>query len=429
MSTRIGEVRARRVWDSRGHPTLEAEVVLGGGAIGRAIAPAGASRGSQEAVDLRDGGTRFGGLDILRAVDNVKGPIARRLLGHDALDQAGVDAALIAADGTSNKSRLGGNAICAVSLAVARAAANARGVPLWKYLANDREVSLPLPEIQIVGGGAHANRRLDIQDLMVMPVGAWTFGDALAIVAEVYRAAGTLLEESGSLAGVADEGGYWPRFARNEDALTLLVQAIERAGLEPGTDVAISLDIAANELRRDGHYRFALEEKSFDRDHLAAIYLDWLARFPIASIEDPFAEDDRIAWVRFAEAAGTRVQIVGDDYLVTNADRIRAAASDGALNAALIKPNQVGTVSEAHAALVAAQEAGFGSIVSARSGESEDVSVVHLAIGRNARQLKVGAFARGERTAKWNEALRIEEALGAEARFAGAAALPVRRGA
>jgi enolase len=429
MSTRIGEVRARRVWDSRGHPTLEAEVVLGGGAIGRAIAPAGASRGSQEAVDLRDGGTRFGGLDILRAVDNVKGPIARRLLGHDALDQAGVDAALIAADGTSNKSRLGGNAICAVSLAVARAAANARGVPLWKYLANDREVSLPLPEIQIVGGGAHANRRLDIQDLMVMPVGAWTFGDALAIVAEVYRAAGTLLEESGSLAGVADEGGYWPRFARNEDALTLLVQAIERAGLEPGTDVAISLDIAANELRRDGHYRFALEEKSFDRDHLAAIYLDWLARFPIASIEDPFAEDDRIAWVRFAEAAGTRVQIVGDDYLVTNADRIRAAASDGALNAALIKPNQVGTVSEAHAALVAAQEAGFGSIVSARSGESEDVSVVHLAIGWNARQLKVGAFARGERTAKWNEALRIEEALGAEARFAGAAALPVRRGA
>lgn len=429
MNTRISGLHARRVWDARGRPTLEAEVTLAGGGTGRAIAPAGASRGSQEAVDLRDGGTRFGGLDVLRAVEHVKGPIARRLIGHDALDQAGADAALIAADGTPNKSRLGGNAICAVSLAIAHAAANAKREPLWKYLAAGGEVSLPFPEIQIVGGGAHADRRLDIQDLMVMPVGAWTFGDALAIVAEVYRAAGTLLKESGSLAGVADEGGYWPRFTTNEEALTLVVRAIERAGLEPGTDVAISLDIAANELGRDGVYRLALEQKSFDRDALSALYLDWLERFPIASIEDPFAEDDRAGWLRFAQAAGDRVQIVGDDYVTTSADRIRAAAVDRALNAVLIKPNQVGTVSEAHAALIAAQHAGFGAIVSARSGESEDVSIVHLAVGWNARQLKVGAFARGERTAKWNEALRIEEALGADARFAGAGALPVRRGA
>jgi enolase len=259
-----------------------------------------------------------------------------------------------------------------------------------------------------------------------MPLGAWTFGDAIAIVAEVYRAAGELMQEAGTLAGVADEGGWWPAFASNEDALQMLVRAIERAGLQPGTDVAISLDIAASEFGANGRYKLALDGRDLDRDAWSAMLLDWIARYPIVSIEDPFAEDDRVAWIRFGEAAGSRVQIVGDDYLTTNAAEVDRAAYDQACNAVLIKPNQAGTLTEARAALDAGRRHGFGTIVSARSGETEDVTVTHLAVGWNAGQLKVGSFARGERMAKWNEALRIEEALGGEARFAGAGALPIR---
>jgi len=424
-ATTITNVRARRVFDSRGRPTVEAEVVLGGGAVGRAIAPAGASRGAREAIDLRDGGARFGGLDVAQAIANVNGPIRTALLHSDALGQAGVDAKLVALDGTPNKAKLGGNATVAVSLAVAHAAASAQHVALWKYLAGSDAVSLPMPEIQIFGGGAHASRRLDVQDLMIMPVGAWTFADALAIAAEVYRAAGELLAERGLLVGVADEGGYWPQFARNEEALDLLMRAIERAGLHPGSDVAISLDIAASELGRDGRYRFALEGRDFDRDTLAQLFVEWIGRYPIASIEDPFGEDDRLGWIAFSRAVGTRVQIVGDDYLTTSAARVDAAIADRACNALLVKPNQAGTLSEAKAALDAARRARFATIVSARSGETEDVSIAHLAVGWNAGQLKVGSFARSERMAKWNEVLRIEEALGAGARFAGAAALSV----
>jgi enolase len=423
-ATAIVDVRGRRVFDSRGRPAVEAEVTLAGGATGRAIAPAGASRGSREAVDLRDGGSRFGGMDVAHAVANVAGPIREALVGVDALDQAAADARLAALDGTPNKARLGGNATVAVSLATAHAAATAQRLPLWKHLAGGGEVTLPLPEIQLFGGGAHAARALDLQDVMVMPVGAWTFADALAIVAEVYRCAGEILAERGKLAGVADEGGYWPQFARNEEALDLAMRAIERAGANPGADVALSLDVAASELGRDGRYRFALEARDLDRDALAEVLLDWLARYPIASIEDPFGEDDRVAWVAFARAAGERVQIVGDDYLTTNADRVEAAARDAACNAVLVKPNQAGTLTEARAALQAARRAGFSTIVSARSGETEDVSIAHLAVGWNAGQLKVGSFARSERMAKWNEVLRIEESLGASARFAGAAALP-----
>jgi enolase len=262
---------------------------------------------------------------------------------------------------------------------------------------------------------------------MVMPLGAWTFGDALAIVAEVYRAAGALMQEKGGLAGVADEGGWWPAFSSNEDALEMLVRAIERAGLHPGSDVAISLDIAASEFGRDGRYTLALDGRELDRDGMAEMLLRWLERYPIASIEDPFAEDDRVGFVMFTRAAGSRVQVVGDDYLTTSAASVEAAAVDHACNAVLIKPNQAGTLTEAKAALDAGKRAGFGTIVSARSGETEDVAVAHLAVGWNAGQLKVGSFARGERTAKWNECLRIEEALGAGAVFAGAGALPVRR--
>ncbi len=411
MKSTIAGVHARRVWDSRGRPTVEAEVALAGGARGRAIAPAGMSRGSREAIDLRDGGARFGGLDVTQAIAGIEGPIAAALAGRDALDQDGVDAALIALDATPNKARLGGNATVAVSLAVAHAAAAARGLPLWRHLAGDDPVTMPVPQIQIFGGGAHAGRRIDVQDLMVVATGAATFAEALAMTAEVYRAAGLLMQEAGTVAGVADEGGWWPAFASNEEALATLVRAIERAGYRPGADVAIALDIAASEFGRDGVYRLGLERRALDRDAMAAMLLGWLDRYPIVSIEDPFAEDDRDGWIAFTRAAGARVQIVGDDYLVTSAARVAEAARDGACNAVLIKPNQAGTVTETRAALRAGKAAGFGTIVSARSGETEDVSIVHLAVGWNAGQLKVGSFARGERMAKWNEGLRIEEAL------------------
>ena len=426
-NTAIAAVRGRRVWDSRGRPTVEAEVALADGSVGRAIAPAGASRGSREAIDLRDGGARLGGLDVGLAVGHVNGPIAAALAGLDAMDQAVVDAALVDLDGTPNKARLGGNATVAVSLAVAHAAAAAQRIPLWRHLAAGATVALPLPEIQIFGGGAHAGRRIDIQDLMVMAVGAESFADALMTTADVYRAAGELMAEGGRLAGVADEGGYWPAFTTNEEALTMLVRAIERAGYVPGSEVALSLDIAASEFGAHGRYRLGLERRELDRDGMIDLLLGWLDRYPIASIEDPLAEDDRDGWIAFTRAAGARVQIIGDDYLTTNAGRVAAAAADRACNAVLIKPNQAGTVSETRAALRAGQSAGFGTIVSARSGETEDVSIVHLAVGWNAGQLKVGSFARSERVAKWNEALRIEEALGNSATFAGRSALARRR--
>ena len=420
----IVSIHGRRVWDSRGHATVEAEVRLAGGAFGRAIAPAGASRGSREAVDLRDGGSRLGGNDVTRALAHVDGEIAEALIGFDACDQGAIDATLVALDGTPDKGRLGGNAIVAVSLAVAQAAALSQGLPLWRYVAGDGPVSLPLPEIQIFGGGAHAGRRIDLQDLMVIPMSASCFAEALWVGAEVYRAAGALMNEAGTRFGVADEGGHWPAFASNEEALRTLVQAIERAGYSPGNEVAISLDIAASELFRDGRYRFERDGRDLDSDSLAELLLGWCDRFPVLSIEDPFAEDDREAWIRFAKAASGRVQIIGDDYLTTSAERVVAAAADGACNAVLLKPNQAGTLSETLAAREAARAVGFGTIVSARSGETEDLAIVHLAVGWNAGQLKVGSFARGERTAKWNEGLRIEEASGAP--YAGAAAL--RRG-
>jgi enolase len=428
-STVIAEVRGRRVFDSRGRPTVEAEVVLQGGARGRAMAPAGASRGTHEAVDLRDGGSRFGGFDVTAAIANVDGPIARALRGRDAIDQAAIDRALIDTDGTIGKTKLGGNATVATSLAAAHAAAAARRIPLWQHVADGAQVTLPLPEVQIFGGGAHAGRRIDIQDLMVMPVGAPSLGDALAMVSEIYRAAGELMQDAGKLAGVADEGGYWPLFDSNDDAIAMLVRAIERAGFSPGHDAAISLDIAATEFGRDGRYRLAFPRRELTADGMAEMLLRWLDRFPIASIEDPFAEDDPVAWQRFTAEAGARVQIIGDDLLVTSAERVTVAAAERACNAVLIKPNQAGTVTEARAALDAGKRAGFATIVSARSGETEDVSIAHLAVGWNAGQIKAGSFARGERMAKWNELLRIEEALGGDVRYAGGSVLLARHAA
>lgn len=419
MSDPIARVAARRVWDSRGRPTVEAEVELESGALGRAIAPAGASRGSTEAVDLRDGGPRLGGLDVQRALANVAGPIAGALTGCDGLDQALVDARLIELDGTDSKRVLGGNATVAVSIAAAQAAAAAQGVPLWKRLAGEGPVRLPLPEIQIYGGGAHAGRRIDIQDLMVLPIAATSFAQALEVTAEIYRAGGELMQAEGRSAGVADEGGWWPAFDTNEAALEMLVEAIERAGYVPGDEVAIALDIAASELGRGGRYRLGLERRELDRDAMIALLLGWIDRYPIASIEDPLAEDDRDGWIAFTRAAGSRIEIVGDDYLTTNAGRVDRAAVDAACNAVLIKPNQAGTLTETLAAVSAARRAGFTPIVSARSGETEDTSIVDLAVGWNTGRLKVGSFARSERMAKWNAGLRIEEALGASASFAG----------
>ncbi|HEY2561244.1 MAG TPA: phosphopyruvate hydratase [Caldimonas sp.] len=420
--SRIAAVHGRRVWDSRGRPTVEAEVTLEDGACGRAICPAGASKGTREATELRDGGDAFAGLDVAHAVAHVDGEIASALRGTIADDQAALDRRLVELDGTAAKSRLGANATLAVSLAAAHAVAASRGVALHASIGGAEATLLPMPQIQIFGGGAHAARRVDVQDFMVVCTGAHDFGEALEWTAEVYRHAGALMHAKGAALGVADEGGWWPEFASNEEALETLVAAIERAGFVPGEQVAIALDVAASELGRGGLYTFGVDRRTLDSDALIELLLRWIDRYPIVSIEDPLGEDDVEGFARFTRAAGNRIQIVGDDFLVSDAALVRDAVARGAANAVLLKPNQRGTLTETLDAWRAAQAAGYAGIVSARSGETEDTTIVHLAIGWGVGQLKVGSFARGERTAKWNEALRIEERLGARARFAGAAA-------
>jgi enolase len=423
MKTEITAVRGRRIWDSRGRPTVEVDVELACGARGRGMAPAGASRGRFEAIDLRDGGAQLGGFGVDKAVANVNGPIADALRGMDAVDQQTVDDALTALDGTENFASLGGNAAIATSMAVLDAAAHAAETPLWRYLAGDAPVRLPLPEIQIFGGGAHAGRRVDIQDFLIMPVGAASFDEAMVMTAEVYRAAGEFMDERGRRAGVADEGGWWPDFATNEEALDALALSIERAGYRNG-EVMISLDIAASEFGEGGRYRLGLEDREFDTGDWLNVLFGWIGRYPILSIEDPVGEDDAAGMRTFTEAVGDRIQVIGDDYLVTDPARVAAAIGDGACNAVLLKPNQAGTITRTRRAMETARDAGWGMVVSARSGETEDAMIVHLATGWNTGQLKVGSFARSERMAKWNEALRIEEALGGKAVYAGANALP-----
>ena len=415
----IKSILARRVWDSRGRPTVEAEVVLNDGSLGRAIAPAGASKGTREALELRDGGDRFGGLDVMRAVEHVNGEISNALVGTKADNQSVLDQVLIDLDGTINKSRLGANATLAVSMAAAHAMAAASDMPLYRYLGNGQIGRMPMPQIQIFGGGAHAGRRVDVQDFMVVCPGASSFAQALEWTAEVYRHAGLLMAQRGSLFGVADEGGWWPDFSSNEQALEMLVLAIERAGFVPGDQVAIALDIAASEFGQQGQYRLGLESRELDSDGMIEMLLRWVEKYPIASIEDPLAEDDTVGFARFTKAIGHRLQIVGDDFLVSNSTLIREAAKLGAANTVLLKPNQRGTLSETLEAWKVAQELGYSAIVSARSGETEDTTIVDLAIGWNVGQLKVGSFARSERMVKWNHALRIEEQLGVQAHFAG----------
>jgi enolase len=402
---KILDVKGRQVWDSRGRPTVEAEVIVGRGttalARGRAIAPAGASTGSGEAKAL----------DARQAAHNIRTRIRDGLRALSVSDQERVDARLIELDGTPDRGRLGANAMVAVSLACAHADAAARKIPLWEKFSGEKRVALPVPQIQIFGGGAHARGRCDVQDYMVVCIGAGSFAEALEWTAQVYAAAGKRLAKRGALQGVADEGGYWPAFKSNEEGLAELLGAISDAGLEPGADAAIALDVAATQLWRGGAYHLALENRALSAEQLHAMYLRWIERYPIVSIEDPFAETDAAAMRAFTKA--TPIQVVGDDFFVTRAERVRAA--DGACNAVLLKPDQVGTVSETLACWNAAREAGYRAIVSARSGETEDVSIVHLAVGWGVAQLKVGSFARSERMAKWNEGLRIEEALGAKA--------------
>lgn len=419
MDTYIKAIAARRVWDSRGRPTVEAEIELADGTSGRSIAPAGTSRGSGEAVDLRDGGTAFGGLGVDAACRAIRDEIAPALIGMAADDQAALDAAMIALDGTAQKSRLGGNAIIAVSMAAAHAAAASHGVPLWRYLSGDDALQLPMPIIQIFGGGAHAGRRIDLQDIMAVPLSAASFDEATVMIAEVYRAAGVLMADAGLLRGVADEGGWWPEFASNDAALDQTVRAIERAGYRPGEEVGIALDVAATQFRHGDGYRLATDAATLSSSELVEQLAGWCHRYPIVSVEDPVAEDDDAGMAAFTQAAGERVRVVGDDYLVTSAERVRRAVSLKACNTALIKPNQAGTLTETRAAFDAARQAGWRTIISARSGETEDVTIVHLAVGWRADQLKVGSFARSERMAKWNEALRIEACSGGRSSFAG----------
>ena len=417
MKTAIQHIQARRIWDSRGRPTVEVDVHLHDGSMGRGVAPAGASRGSREALELRDGGPLLGGLDVSQAVANVNGEIAIALQGMDALDQAAVDQVLIGLDGTPLKSRLGANGMIATSLAVAQASAASQAMPLWQYLAHGGSVSLPMPQIQIFGGGAHAGRRVDIQDFLVIPVGAQSFDEALVMVANVYQAAGRLMEEQGKRHGVADEGGWWPDFSSNEEALQTLTQAIAKAGYQHD-QVAIAVDVAASEFGAQGKYTLGLDKHTYSTDEWLQVLLRWVNSYPIVSVEDPFAEDDTPGMQAFTYAVGDRIQVIGDDYLVTGAALIEAAARDKACNAVLLKPNQVGTLTETRQAMLSAREAGMRMVVSARSGETEDTAIVHLATGWNTGQLKVGSFARSERMAKWNEGIRIETSPSFTGRFA-----------
>jgi enolase len=418
---KITALDALQIFDSRGNPTVEVIATLEDGTTGHGLVPSGASTGHHEALELRDGDkTRFGGKSVFKALSHVKGEIAREVVGRDVFDQNGLDAVLIALDGTQGKSRLGANAILGTSMAVAQAAANAKRIPLFESLGGGEGTLLPLPEIQIFGGGKHAQGRIDIQDFMIMALTAKSYDETLEVTSNVFHAAADIMRQRGLLAGVADEGGYWPMFDRNEDVFDALLAAIEHAGYTPGREVGISLDIAATDLFHDGHYTLGLEKRRFTTEEFAALMIGWVEKYLIVSIEDPMAEDDWEGWKLVRQAIGQRCQLIGDDHFTTNIERIERGIAESTANAVLIKLNQIGTVTETLAAIRRTQAAGWLPVVSARSGETEDAFIAHLAVATNAGQLKVGSFSRSERMAKWNEVLRIQRQLGDRARFIGA---------
>ena len=418
----IEAVHARQILDSRGNPTVEVEVVLDDGSAGRAGVPSGASTGAFEAVELRDGGAEYGGKAVTRAVDGVVDEIQPELLGYEADDQRLVDQALIDLDRTPDKSRLGANAIVGVSMAVARAAAESAGLQLFRYLGGPNAHVLPVPMMNILNGGAHADSNVDIQEFMIAPIGAPTFAEAVRWGAETYHALKSVLKQHGLNTGVGDEGGFAPDLEHNRAALDLIIEAIGKAGYAPGRDIALAIDAAATEFYHDGAYQF--EGKPQSSAEMTAIYLDWLANYPLVSVEDPLAEEDWAGWQAFTAAAGDRVQVVGDDIFVTNPERIRRGIAEKSANSLLVKVNQIGTVTETFEAVGLAQRAGFTCMISHRSGETDDTFIADLAVATNAGQIKTGAPARGERVAKYNQLLRIEELLADAASYAGAAAFP-----
>ncbi len=421
---KIAAVDAFQIFDSRGNPTVEAVVTLENGVTGHGLVPSGASTGQFEALELRDGDkSHFRGKSVQGAIRNIRTEIAEVAIGREISDQRGLDEALIQADGTPNKSRLGANAILGVSMAAANAAANVKEVPLHASLGDG--TLLPLPEIQIFGGGAHANWRTDVQDFLVMATGAKTYEETLEITFNVFHAAGEIMRERGHNFGAADEGGYWPEFSTNEQALQTFNEALNRVGYTPGKEASLSLDIAASDLYHEasGRYRFRLENREFTSLEFADLMIEWCEKYSVVSIEDPMADSDWEGWERVYHALGNHVQLIGDDLFTTNPERINEGIKRGVANSVLIKLNQIGTVTETIDAIRLTQSAGWAPVVSARSGETEDTFISHLAVATNAGQLKVGSFCRSERMAKWNEILRIGRHLGSEARFVGSGGL------
>ncbi len=414
----IVEVKAREVLDSRGNPTVEAEVVLESGAVGRAIVPSGASTGEREALELRDKEPeRFHGKGVLKAVDNVRGEIAKRVIGMESLSQREIDLAMIELDGTENKSRLGANAILAVSMAVARASANELGVSLFEYLGGKFGFRLPVPLMNVINGGAHADNPLDIQEFMIVPVCGGSFKEALRAGVEVFHTLKGVLKAKGLSTNVGDEGGFAPNLSSTEEALDTLMSAIEKSGYKAGEDVLLALDCASSEFYREGKYRF--EGRELSSEDLASFYEKLVEKYPIVSIEDPMAENDWEGWKLITSALGGRVQLVGDDLFTTNPRMLEKGISEGVANSILVKLNQIGTLSETMDTVMLAKEAGYSPIISHRSGESEDTFISHLAVATNAGQIKTGSASRSDRIAKYNELIRIEESLGYGASFWG----------
>jgi enolase len=424
----IEQVIGREVLDSRGNPTVEVEVMLDSGAEGRAIVPSGASTGAFEAVELRDGGARYRGKGVQRAVSHVNGEIADAVEGMEALDQRAVDAALIDADGTADKGRLGANAILGVSLAVAKAAAEEVGLPLFRYVGGTNAHVLPVPMMNVLNGGVHADNNVDIQEFMVMPVGAPSFAEGLRWGVETYHALGAVLHERGLSTSVGDEGGFAPNLPSNEEAVKVLVEAVQAAGYEPGAQVAIAIDAASSEFYRDGAYHLDGEGRTLTSGEFAAYLTDLVDRYPIVSVEDGMAEEDWDGWAVLTQSLGERVQIVGDDIFVTNVERLQRGIDLGVANAILVKVNQIGTLTETLDTVGMASLAAYGSVMSHRSGETEDATIADLAVATNCGQIKTGAPARSDRVAKYNQLLRIEGVLGDTARYRGASALVTRRG-